>query len=167
MDSRTRGIGVGTIPLVGVLAWAGTAPPVFAQTAIRSFSVEYYEPAVTLTVTITLDAPPGTDVMVLAGSPPDGWTDVTNISNGGVYDPGFHKVKFGPFLPPFPGVVNYDHLPNVRHWELREEFTGSGTSCRRVRCGSSTAGVPVSTQGERTSARFDRCSGCPLRGVWS
>ena len=44
-------------------------------------------------------------------SPPPGWTQIDSISNGGVYDPGTHKIKWGPFFSPFPEQVTYDLLP--------------------------------------------------------
>ncbi len=70
-----------------------------------------YTPGESLTVSISIDPPPGTLAAGLEDSPPGGWT-VSTISNGGVFDSSTGKVKWGPFFAPsIPSVVTYDVKP--------------------------------------------------------
>ncbi|MGB2986170.1 MAG: IPTL-CTERM sorting domain-containing protein [Phycisphaerae bacterium] len=98
------------IAVSGVLVWTSAAASVFAEGATRSLE-DYTEPAVTFTVSIVIDPPPDTMAVGLEDSPPAGWTQIDNITDGGVYDAETHKVKWGPFFTPFPGQVSYDLLP--------------------------------------------------------
>ncbi len=104
------------IAVFAIFVLASAAAPVLAEGATRSLA-DYTDPAVTFTVSIAIEPPPDAMAVGLEDSPPPGWTQIDNITNGGVYDPETHKVKWGPFFLPFPGQVAYDLLPP-------EEVTG-------------------------------------------
>ena len=93
-----------------VLASASATAPVFAEGATRSLA-DHTDPGVTFTVTIVIEPPPDTVAVGLEDSPPAGWTQIDNITDGGTYDPEAHKIKWGPFFSPFPAQVAYDLLP--------------------------------------------------------
>ena len=78
--------------------------------ATRGFSGSpwSYCPGTLKTVYIDLDIPPETLAAGVEDSPPPGWTEIYNISDSGTYDAENHKVKWGPFFPPFPGVLSYE-----------------------------------------------------------
>jgi hypothetical protein len=72
----------------------------------------YVDPTTTFTVTITLDAPPGTIAAGVEDTPPAGWT-ASNISDSGAWDSMALKVKWGPFFDPsIPTAVTYDVTPS-------------------------------------------------------
>jgi predicted outer membrane repeat protein len=62
-------------------------------------------------VTISLVVPAQANALAVEDSPPTGWT-VANISDGGFYDAGNNKVKWGPFFAPFPAVLSYEVMPS-------------------------------------------------------
>jgi hypothetical protein len=64
-----------------------------------------------LTVSITIDAPTGTTLVVLEDSPPAGWTKIASISDGGEYDAEYHKVTWGPFFDNLSRTVTYEVTP--------------------------------------------------------
>jgi len=70
-----------------------------------------YEPGVLKTIRIVLLPDAGTTAMSVEDVPPPGWTNITNISNSGVYDGLSHKVKWGPFINSFPPELTYDITP--------------------------------------------------------
>jgi formylglycine-generating enzyme required for sulfatase activity len=92
---------------------AGLAPltTAWAAGATRDLPDEYV-PGMPFTVTIAIQAPPGTAAMGLEDSPPPGWTGVTAISGGGSYDVVNCRVKWGPFFAPsIPDSVSYQITP--------------------------------------------------------
>ena len=109
---------------LAVLIWTGTATSVLADGATRDLP-EVGEPGVMLTVSIEIVAPPSpdTEVVGIEDVPPSGWTDVSNISDGGVYDSDNEKVKWPPFFDNFSRTVSYDITPPG--WAEGEQcFTG-------------------------------------------
>ena len=82
-------------------------------TAIRDLSggSMAYCPEVPKTVLIMLDVPPGALTAAVEDVPPTGWTQISNISDGGEYDSENHKVKWGPLFDPFPSELTYDVVP--------------------------------------------------------
>ena len=97
------------------LLWAAAfclsaTAPAIADDAARDLPA-VYAPASPLSVTIAIDAPPDTAVVGIEDAPPAGWTDVTSISDGGVYDAGNHKVKWPPFFDNLSRTVSYDVTP--------------------------------------------------------
>jgi len=72
-----------------------------------------FEPGVTKTVRIELLPNAETTAIGVEDIPPQGWTDIANISNGGSYDAVAHKVKWGPLFSPFPAELTYDITPPV------------------------------------------------------
>lgn len=81
-----------------------------AQGATRDLS-QFVGPTSTFTVTIAVNPPAGTSVVGVEEAPPSGWT-VSVISNGGTFDAGTGKVKWGPFFDPaIPPLVSYDVTP--------------------------------------------------------
>ncbi len=93
-----------------VLASAWATVPLFAEGATRSLA-DHTDPGVTFTVTIAIEPPPDAVAVGLEDSPPPGWTQIDNVTDGGTYDPEAHKIKWGPFFAPFPAQVAYDLLP--------------------------------------------------------
>ncbi|MBI1824978.1 MAG: hypothetical protein HY287_17385 [Planctomycetes bacterium] len=61
-------------------------------------------------VTIHLAIPNTASAVTLEEILPLGWHPM-NISNGGVYDNQYGKIKWGPFFAPFPPQVSYDVMP--------------------------------------------------------
>jgi hypothetical protein len=82
-------------------------------TAIRDLGVGSmaYCPEVLKTVRIGLAVPVGALTSAVEDVPPTGWTQISNISDGGEYDAENHKVKWGPLFAPFPGELTYDVVP--------------------------------------------------------
>ncbi len=110
MEPRCREIGKRIAAGLAVLVWMGTAASALADGATRNLP-EVYAPGVLLSVSIEVDAPPGTGVVGLEDVPPSGWTDVSNISDGGTYDSDNQKVKWPPFFDNFSRTVSYDVTP--------------------------------------------------------
>lgn len=110
MSSAYKGIGDSTTGLICLFAWTGAALPVFADGAARDLPANY-EPGVSFTVSIVTNAPDGALVMGLEDSPPDGWTEIQDISDGGVYGAVYHKVKWGPFFTNLSRTVSYEVTP--------------------------------------------------------
>ena len=131
-----------------------------------------YVPGVPFTVTIAVQAPPGTTAMGLEDSPPTGWTHVSDISDGGVYDDASHKVKWGPFFAPdiptqvtctvvpppgatgvqcFDGVISFDGLFNfvLDGDECLSAFIGGG--------GGSGGSVILDADGDGVRDADDLC----------
>lgn len=111
MYSQYKVISRSIAALAGVFAWSVTIAPVFAAgTAERDLPANY-EPGVSFTVSIVIDSQDSTTV-ILEDTPPTGWIQIDNISDGGSYDSVTHEVKFGPFLAPsIPTAVTYDITP--------------------------------------------------------
>jgi hypothetical protein len=93
-----------------VFASLAAASPLFADGATRSLA-DFSGPGTVFTVTITVETPPGTLALGLEDSPPPGWTQIDNISEGGTYNADTHEIKWGPFFEPFPLQVAYDLVP--------------------------------------------------------
>ena len=99
-----------TIVLAGVFAWSGMALPGFADGATRDLP-DSYTAGVAFTVSISVEPTPGTLAWVAEDSPPEGWTEIDNVNDGGLYDSGNHKVKWGLFLDDQPRTLTYDITP--------------------------------------------------------
>jgi hypothetical protein len=95
---------------LAVLVWIGTAASALADGATRDLP-EVYAPGVLVSVSIEIVAPPDSDVVGLEDVPPSGWTDVSNISDGGTYESGNQKVKWPFFFDNFSRTVSYDVTP--------------------------------------------------------
>ena len=89
---------------------AANCPDDCGCTATRDLSEPSlsYCPSVSKTVHITLQVPPGTQAVGVEDVPPNDWTQIENISDGGTYDAENHKVKWGPLFSPFPDELTYD-----------------------------------------------------------
>ena len=72
-----------------------------------------YCPEVPKTVRIVLNPPPGALTAAVEDAPPDGWTQISNISDAGEYDAENAKVKWGPLFAPFPAELTYEVVPPV------------------------------------------------------
>ena len=72
-----------------------------------------YCPGTVKTVHITLDVPAGALSGAAEDVPPIGWTQISNISDGGEYDAANHKVKWGPLFAPLPAELTYDVVSPV------------------------------------------------------
>ena len=110
MEPSCRKIGKRIAVGLAVLVWIGTAASALADGATRDLP-DAYGPGVLLSVSIEIVAPPDTGVMSLEDVPPSGWTDVSNISDGGTYDSGNQKVKWPFFYDNFSRTVSYDVTP--------------------------------------------------------
>ncbi len=67
-----------------------------------------YCPSVAKTVHIALHVAPGVFALGAEDVPPNDWTQIDDISDGGTYDAENHKVKWGPLFEPFPAELTYD-----------------------------------------------------------
>ncbi|MGB2986171.1 MAG: dockerin type I repeat-containing protein [Phycisphaerae bacterium] len=81
-----------------------------ACTATRDLSdpALSYCPSTLKTIHIALHVPPEASAIGVEDMPPDGWTEIDNISDGGAYDADHHKVKWGPLFSPYPAELTYD-----------------------------------------------------------
>lgn len=95
---------------LAVLVWTATAASALAAGATRDLP-EVYQPGALFNVSIEIDAPAGTGVMSLEDVPPSGWTDVSNISDGGIYDSDNQKVKWPFFYDDLSRTVSYNITP--------------------------------------------------------
>ena len=110
-------------PIAPVSLWLVCAPMALADGAVRDLPVSVL-PSETFTVTITIDVPGGTFILLLEDQPPAGWT-VTNISDGGSFYTQTMSVKWGPFFDPsIPASITYDVTapPSIRG---RQCFAGT------------------------------------------
>ena len=122
MEPYCGGMGKRIAAGLAVLIWTGTATSALADGATRDLPDEYM-PGVLLTVSIEIVAPPDSDVVGIEDVPPSGWTNVSNISDGGIYDSDNEKVKWPPFFDNFSRTVSYDITPPG--WAEGEQcFTG-------------------------------------------
>jgi hypothetical protein len=141
---QARGKGILGLGLFGILASVA-----LGSGAIRDLPNSIL-PGATVTVTITLDPPPGTSVAAAEDQPPTGWT-VSNISDSGTFDQSAGKVKWGLFFAPsIPSVLTYD--VTVGSWSPcfagSVSYDGVGTAIGGEAC---AAVVPtVSTWGAAT-----------------
>lgn len=139
-------------------------PCALSCTAVRSFSNTslVFCPGDTVGVQIALSPPAAAGAIALEDSPPMGWT-VANISHNGIYDSVNHKVKWGPFFPPFPSAVTYVATPGnasdpVTCFAGVVSVDGTneaicGSSCLDPCCPPMAADQPQ-----------PECSGCPVSG---
>lgn len=112
MEPSCRKMGRSITAGLAVLVWMGTAASALADGATRDLP-DGYMPGVTLTVSIEIVAPPDATAVGLQDLPPPGWTDVINISDGGIYDSDNQTVKWPPFFDNFSRTVTYDVTPPV------------------------------------------------------
>lgn len=71
---------------------------------------ETYSPGVALTVGLRATPPDGTQAYAVEDQPPAGW-QVSQISDGGVFDAANQKVKFGPFTDAAGRALTYRLTP--------------------------------------------------------
>lgn len=110
MKRMNRWRRLGAMPMFAAAFCAVATPPVWGQGATRDLP-DYYIPGVTLTVTIAIDAPPGSGAVALQDAPPAGWV-TSSISNGGTRNGSTEPVKWGPYFEPsIPATVSYDVTP--------------------------------------------------------
>lgn len=117
-------------------------------------------------VRINLAFPNNASAVAVEEIVPMGWTAL-NISNGGVYDTNYGKIKWGPFFQPFPTQLSYDVIP--------ADLTNAGV------CFSGSVSIDGSNQsicGDECITIFccpalqadvprDTCPGCPSAGCSS
>jgi len=98
-----------------IFAWMvlAASAPVMAQTAVRDLS-DFEGLHQTFTIAIQVTPPPGTIAFGVEDSPPDNWTDVSNIDNSGSWDAVNGKVKWGPFFSDDPITLHYDLFADGR-----------------------------------------------------
>ncbi len=90
---------------------AGSAATVSAQNATRALPDDY-TPGATFTVSIVVNPPADTAVAGFEDRPPLGWV-VSNISDSGVFDAQWQKVKWGLFFgTSIPSSLTYDVKPS-------------------------------------------------------
>ena len=126
----------------------GAPLSVLADGATRDLP-DYYCRAVTLTVTIAVEAEPGTVVVVLEDSPPTGWTAISNISDDGEYDALHHEVRW----------LFFDDLSRTLAYDVTPPGDATGGQC--FEGGVSFDGNPVESTGG------DQCFGssCPVPSI--
>ena len=144
MPDRRHQVGKGRTLMVGAFFVLGLAPAASAQVAVRDLSdfVTHTQP---LTVVITVTPPPGTIAYGIEDQTPSGWTDVSNIDNGGTWDAIHRKVKWGPYFTDEPLTLHYLLTPPI-------PATG-GTPCFR--------GV-ISIDGNNQSVSGPTCLPAPV-----
>ena len=130
MSSAYKGTGDSTTGLLFLFAWTGAALPVLADGADRNLPANY-EPGVSFTVSIVVDAPDGAVAMGLEDSPPAGCTQISNISDGGTCDAVHDQVKWGPFFVDLSRTVSYDVTPPS---DATGEQCFEGTVCFGAPC---------------------------------
>lgn len=146
MYLTSRWTGCNMILLSSLVLWAATASSVLAEGATRNLS-DYAGAGVPFTVSIAIEAPAGTMALALEDSPPPSWTEIDNISDGGVYDPQHHKVKWGPLFSDLSRTVSYELTPPSEM--TRYCFKGT-----------------ASFDGINESIRGDDCVGSSQQGDW-
>ncbi len=92
--------------LVGAWCALGVAAPAMAQVAVRDLS-DFSSTSQPFTVIIEVTPPVGTIAFGVEDAPPDGWTDVSNIDNGGSWDAVNNKVKWGPYFNDTPVTLSF------------------------------------------------------------
>ena len=110
MEPGCREIGKRIAAGLAVLVWAGTTASALADGATRDLP-DVYQPGALLSVSIDVDTPSGTGFWGLEDVPPSGWTNVSNISDGGAYDSENQKVKWPFFYDDLSRTVSYNITP--------------------------------------------------------
>lgn len=134
---------------LAVLVWTGNAASAFGEGATRDLPA-FYGPGALLSVSIEIDVLPGTGVVGLEDGPPAGWTDVSNISDGGTYDSDNQTVKWPPFFDNLSRTVSYDVIPpgaavGVQCFTGIISIDGNEQSTAGDACVGSSATVPVTS----------------------
>jgi hypothetical protein len=94
------------------LWWANSVPatpPAAGNTVVRSVSA-VYQPGTPLTVTNTVTCNTGVGAYAVEDQPPAGW-QVSQISDGGVFDTVNQKVKWGLFMDGTSRTLSYTITP--------------------------------------------------------
>ncbi len=149
MEPSCRKMGERIAAGLAVLVWIGPAVSALADGATRDLP-EVYVPGVLLSVSIVVEAPPVTGVVGLEDVPPSDWTDVSNISDGGIYDSDNQKVKWPPFFDNLSRTVSYDVTPpgaavGVQCFTGIISIDGNEQSTAGDACVGSSATVPVTS----------------------
>jgi len=134
---------------LAILVGLGTTASAFADGATRGLPT-VYESGALLSVSIEIVAPPGTGVVGLEDVPPSGWTNVSNISDGGIYDSANQKVKWPPFFSNLSRTVGYDVTPpgaavGVQCFTGYVSFDGNEEPTAGDDCVMSPAAVPATS----------------------
>jgi len=178
-----EGMNRGTI-YIGLAIVTTAADTAFAAGAVRSLP-QHVQGGTAFDVVITIDPPTGTTALGIEESPPSGWSAIADISNGGTYDAGSHKVKWGPFFAPsFPTQVSYTITPppaaqGNQCFVGLASFNGFNEPIQGLSCVQVTPGIPavsewgllilslsLLTVGTLVVAPRHRVSPLPLRGEW-
>lgn len=85
-----------------------------------------YAPGSTLVVTLKATPPSGISVYAIEEFPPENWI-VGSINEGGTYDAGTKKVKWGPFFDRNSRTLTYEVKPPAAETG-RREFTGTSSA---------------------------------------
>ncbi len=149
MEPSRREMGKRIAAGLVVLVWIGPAASALADGATRDLP-EVYAPGVLVSVSIEVDAPPGTGVVGLEDVLPTGWTNVSNISDGGTYDSDNQKVNWPPFFENLSRTVSYDLTPpgaavGVQCFTGYVSFDGDERSTGGDDCVPSPAAVPATS----------------------
>jgi len=129
---------------------AAAADAVLAAGASRILPPSFYSGA-DVEVVITLDPPEGTSAVGVEDSPPPGWNGVSGINNGGAYDPGTHKIKWGPFFTPsVPDDVRYVvtssiNAPGIQCFSGNVSFDGFSAPLEGDQCTNGALGIPATS----------------------
>ncbi len=149
MEPGCRKIGKRIAAGLAVLVWTGTAASALADGATRDLP-DAYAPGALLSVSIEVDTPPGTGFWGLEDVPPSGWTDVSNISDGGTYDSDNQKVKWPFFYDDFSRTLSYNVTPpgaavGVQCFTGYVSFDGSWDPTVGDDCVPSSAPIPATS----------------------
>ena len=80
------------------------------NTGVRATSTPTYTPGVPLVVSVSVVPDNGSVAYAIEDAPPAGWT-VSNINEGGIFDPLTGKVKWGIFFNQCPTYFSYTATP--------------------------------------------------------
>jgi len=127
-------------------AW--TTNCALAQEAVRSVP-DHAHGGEALAVVITIDAPSGIIAVGIEDSPPVGWDEISNVTNGGTVDAANHMIKWGPFFAPsIPTQVSYTIAPPIdasgeNCFTGTASFNGFNEAIQGSLCVQATSGVPT------------------------
>lgn len=88
----------------------GTGVAQLPNTGMRAFGGATYTPAQAVLISISVVPQNGSVAYAIEDAPPVGWT-VSNINEGGVYDPDTGKVKWGVYFDQCPLYFSYTVTP--------------------------------------------------------
>lgn len=117
VQTRSRNLLLALGCLFAMSGCGGTTPTTLENTVVqppnsgvRAFSTSTYTPTQPLVVGVSVVPQNGSSAYAIEESIPDGWS-VSNINEGGVFDPLTGKVKWGIYFDQCPTYFAYTLTP--------------------------------------------------------